>query len=147
MQTKPNVNDIPKLVQEYNTSIQYYLYYHWIQQSTFLKVPSYALVVAWVVDFFIFHDSHLEIHSHSMHITIDVTLDWKNFIEFYKVFVSTKKLETYAIELYPDLTHLLISWSSYKKHIFVLLIGPKQTLLSPWRLGLGIIRLEMNVLM
>jgi hypothetical protein len=67
-------------------------------------------------------------------------LDWKNFIEFYKQLVSIKKLETH-----PNLTSLLISWSSYKKHIFVPLIGPKQTLLSPWRLGLGIIGLEMNV--
>jgi hypothetical protein len=55
-----------------NTKVQCkysnYLYYHWIQQSTFLKVPSYVLVVAWVVDFLLFHHSDLEIHSHSMHI-------------------------------------------------------------------------------
>jgi len=44
-------------------------------------------------------------------------------------------MESYAIEHYPDLTHFLKSWSSYEKHKFVPLVGPKWMPLSVWRLG------------
>jgi hypothetical protein len=62
--------------------------------------------------------------------TIDVTLYWADFAKFYELFVSNEELETYALEQYLDLTHFLISWSSYKKHIFELLEGSKWTPLS-----------------
>jgi hypothetical protein len=65
---KPNMNDIPKLVQENNASIQTIFITIGFNKSTFLKVPSYVLVVTWVVGFLFFHHSHLEIHSHSMHV-------------------------------------------------------------------------------
>jgi hypothetical protein len=67
--------------------------------------------------------------------TIDVTLDWANFVEFYELFISSEELETYALEHYADLTHFFISWSSYRKHIFIPLVGPKRTPPSAWRLG------------
>ncbi len=44
--------------------------------------------------------------------TINVTLDWKNFVELYELHVSCEEMETYAIENYLNLTHFLISWSS-----------------------------------
>jgi len=62
-------------------------------------------------------------------------LDWKDFVEFYEIFVSYEKGESYAIKHYPYLTHFLIFWSSLRKHQFVLLVGPKQTPSNAWRLG------------
>jgi hypothetical protein len=73
--------------------------------------------------------------------TIDVTLDWANFAEFYELLISNDELETYALEHYLDLTHFLISWSSYRKHIFIPLVGPKWTPPSARRLrtrGIGL---------
>ncbi len=60
--------------------------------------------------------------------TINVTLNWKDFANFYELLISCEKMKTYALEDYDlDLTHFLISWSSYKKHQFVLLVGLKWT--------------------
>jgi hypothetical protein len=56
---------------------------------------------------------------------VDVTLDWAYFVEFNELLVSSEELETYAFEHYSNLTHFFISWFSYRKHIFVLLAGPK----------------------
>jgi hypothetical protein len=67
--------------------------------------------------------------------TTNVTLYWANFVEFYELFVSSEKLKTYELEHYPNLTHFLISWSSYKKHRFVPLIGLEWTPANVWRLG------------
>jgi hypothetical protein len=72
----------------------------------------------------------------------NVTLDWVNFVEFYELSFSSEELETYALKHYLNLTHFLISWSSYMKHKFIPLVGPEQTLLNAWRLGLGKIRLR-----
>jgi hypothetical protein len=69
--------------------------------------------------------------------TTNVTLDWANFIEFYELFVSNEEVETYALEHYQGLTHFLISWLLYNKHIFVLLVGFEWTHPSVWRLGPG----------
>jgi hypothetical protein len=60
---------------------------------------------------------------------------WVNFTEFHELFVSNEKLETYALEHYPNLTHFFISWSSYRKHKFLVLVGLKRTPPSVWRLG------------
>ncbi len=73
---------------------------------------------------------------------VDVTLDWAYFVEFNELLVSSEELETYAFEHYSNLTHFFISWFSYRKHIFVLLAGPKQTPPSAWRLGPGVIKLK-----
>jgi hypothetical protein len=67
--------------------------------------------------------------------TTNITLDWANFTKFYEFFISNEELETYALENYVDPTHFLISWYLYQKHIFVLLVGPKQTPPIAWRLG------------
>jgi hypothetical protein len=39
-----------------------------------------------------------------------------------KLLVSNEELETYALKHYLNLTNFLISWSSYIKHGFVLLV-------------------------
>jgi hypothetical protein len=73
---------------------------------------------------------------------INVTLYWVNFVEFYELFALSEELETYAFKHYPDLTHFLISWSSYVKHKFIPLVELERTPLNAWRLGLGGIRLR-----
>jgi hypothetical protein len=67
--------------------------------------------------------------------TIDVTLDWNNFVAFYELVISCEEVDNYAIEHYPDLTYFLKSWSSYRKHRFVPLVGPERTQPNIWRLG------------
>jgi len=74
--------------------------------------------------------------------TIDVTLDWKDFVAFYELVFSCEEVESYVIENYLDLTYFLESWSSYMKHRFVPLIGLEWMPSSVWRLGLGGARLE-----
>jgi hypothetical protein len=64
-----------------------------------------------------------------------VTLDWKKIATFYEVVISCGKVESYAIEHYPNLTYFLESWSSYMKHRFVPLVGLEWTPPSVWRLG------------
>jgi hypothetical protein len=54
-----------------------------------------------------------------------VTLNWKDFVAFYELVISCEDVESYAIEQYPNLTYFLESWSSYKKHRFVALVGFK----------------------
>jgi len=56
--------------------------------------------------------------------TIDVTLYWKFFLNFYELFVPNEELEIYALKHYLNLTYFLIYWSSYIKHGFVSLVGP-----------------------
>jgi hypothetical protein len=74
--------------------------------------------------------------------TIDVTLDWKDFVAFYELIFSCEEVESYVIENYLDLTYFLESWSSYMKHRFVPLVGLEWMPSSVWRLGLGGARLE-----
>jgi hypothetical protein len=69
--------------------------------------------------------TQLDIYPTTYTSTIDVTLDWKNFATFYELVISYEKVESYAIEHYPNLTYFLESWSSYKKHRFIPLVRPK----------------------
>jgi hypothetical protein len=92
------------------------------------------LIVAQVIDFLLFHHDSLSNTFPLPAHTIDVTLDWKYFVELYELFISNEKLGIYGIELYINLTHFLISWISYMKHKFVCLIGFEQTP-SFWKLG------------
>ncbi len=41
---KAELNDIPKLVQEYTNKYSNYIYYHWIQQSSLLKAHLILIV-------------------------------------------------------------------------------------------------------
>jgi hypothetical protein len=109
MHKKPNMSGIPKLVQEYTIKYPNYLYYCWIHESMFLKVLSHSN-----------NSKGRRFPSH--HIlryipivctsTIDVTLEWKNFVEFYESHFLCEEVKTYAIENYLNLAHFLISWSS-----------------------------------
>jgi hypothetical protein len=122
-------------VQKYNIKYSNHFYYHWIPQSTFLKQPSYFSSNTNCRILF-FPSCHTLIYIPTTCTSItDVILDWVNFVEFYELLVSSEKLKTYALEHYRDLTHFLISWSSYTKHKFIPLVGLKQTPLSVWRLG------------
>jgi hypothetical protein len=114
-----------KLVQKYNIKYSNYLYYCCIQQSTFLKQPSCS---SNSIDHrFPCFPSHrtLRYILTTCKFIVDVTLDWAYFVEFNELLVSSEELETYAFEHYSNLTHFFISWFSYRKHIFVLLAGPK----------------------
>jgi hypothetical protein len=64
-----------------------------------------------------------------------VTLNWKNFVAFYELVISCEEVESYAIEHYLDLTYFFESWSSYKKHRFVPLVGLEWMPPSVWKLG------------
>ncbi len=136
------MNGIPKLVQEYNTKYSKYLYYCWIQQSTVLKQPSRSYSNTNHIFPSLPSCRTLRYIPTTYTSTTNVTLNWVNFAEFYELLISNEELKTYAIEHYLDLTHFLISWSSYKKHIFVPLLGPKWTPSNAWRLGLGGIGLK-----
>jgi hypothetical protein len=58
----------------------------------------------------------------------DVKLNYKDFVAFYELIISYEEAESYAIGHYPNLTYFLESWSSYKKHRFVPLVGHEKTL-------------------
>ncbi len=111
-----------------------HLYYCWIPQSTLLKQPSYSNSSTSCRLFFPSCCTLRYIPTTCTSI-IDVTLYWVNFTKFYELFVSSEKLETYALEHYPNLTHFLISWSSCRKHKFIPLVGFERTPPSVWRLG------------
>ncbi len=66
-----------------------------------------------------------------------MTLNWKIFVAFCELVIFCEEVESYAIEHYPNLTYFLESWFSYKKHRFVLFVGPGWTPPSAWRLRLG----------
>jgi hypothetical protein len=76
--------------------------------------------------------------------TTDVTLDWKDFVAFNELVISCEEVESYAIEHYLDLTYFLESWSSYKKHRFVPLVGHQWMPLNAWRLGPRGVGLQQN---
>jgi len=84
MQTKVDLSGIPKLVQEYKIKYSNYVYYHCIQQSTFLKQPSCF-------------NSNINHRFPSLpsHHTLG--------------YISNEELKTYALEHYLDITHFLIS--------------------------------------
>jgi len=97
-----------QLMEEYIIKYSTYLYYHWVRQSTFLKVlASYQSNVGCKLP-------SLPLHHTLKYIPIvytsiaNVTLNWKKNIDFYEVFVSNEKMKIYAIEHYPYLTHFLI---------------------------------------
>jgi hypothetical protein len=84
MQTKVDMSGIPKLVQEYNIKYSNYIYYRCIQQSTFLKQPSW---------------SNSSINHRFPSFPSHQTLKY----------ISSEELKTYALEHYLDITHFLIS--------------------------------------
>jgi hypothetical protein len=127
MQEKVNLNGIPKLVQEYTDKHSQYLYYHWVHQSTILQFSSHSRTnIGCRFPSFPSRRTlrYIPIACTS---TTNVTLDWKDFGEWYELFVSCEEVETYAFNHYPNLTHFLISWSSYKKFWFVPLIKLDRT--------------------
>lgn len=85
-----------------------------------------TIIVAQVIDFFFFHHKCILKYIPTTYtFTTNVTLNWKDFVKLYEIFISNENLRTNGIELYLDLTHFSISWSSYMKHRFIHLVGPK----------------------
>jgi hypothetical protein len=142
VQKKVNMSGIPKVIQKYNIKYSNYFYYHWIQQSIFPKQPSCSSSSTNRRFISLPSRCTLKYILTAYTSTIDITLDWADFAKFYELFVSSEELKTYAFEHYLDLTHFLISWSSYKKHRFVLLVGPELKHLNAWKLRLGRIGLK-----
>jgi hypothetical protein len=100
---KVDLSGIPKLVQKYNIKYSNYLYYHWLQRSTFLKQPSHSNNNT-SCRFPSFPSCHtLRYILTTCTSTIDITLNWATFVEFYELVVSNEKLETYALEHYLNL--------------------------------------------
>jgi hypothetical protein len=103
------MSGIQKLVQKYTIKYSNYLYYCWIHESTFPKVLSHSNNSKGRR----FPSCHtLEYIPIVCTSTIDVILDWKNFVKFYELHFFCEEVEIYAIENYLNLTHFLISWSS-----------------------------------
>jgi len=112
-----------------------YLYYHWVHQSTILQFSSHFRSSIGCRFPSLPTRCTLKYIFTSCTLTTNVTLDWKDFVEWYECFFSYEEVEMYALNHYPNLIHFLIFWSSYKKFQFVPLIRLDETPPSAWRLG------------
>ncbi len=142
MPEKANLNGIQKFVQKHTNKYSQYLYYHWVHQLVVLQFSSYFK--SSIVHIFPSLPTRctLKYILTSCTSTTNVTLNWKNFVEWYELFFYCEEMETCALSHYPNLTHFLIYWSSYKKFIFVTLVRLDKTPPSAWRLGPRGIRLR-----
>jgi hypothetical protein len=123
MQKKAELNGIPKLVHEYTYNYSNYIYFRWVQQSLILKGSSHFNSAIGCKFPTLLAQCTLRYIPTTCTSTINVTLHVKNFAAFYELVIFCEEVESYAIEHYPNLTYFLESWSSYKKHRFVPLIG------------------------
>jgi hypothetical protein len=142
VQKKAELNGIPKLMLEYTNKCSKYIYYHWVQQSSLLKGSSYSNSA-------IGHKFPiLPTQCTLRYISTLGNLDNQCDIRLERLCCilwtssSCEEVEIYVIEHYPDLIYFLESWSSYKKHRFVLLVRLERTPPSVWRLGLRRARLK-----
>jgi hypothetical protein len=101
------MSGIPKLVQEYIIKYSNYLYYCWIHESTFLKMLSHSNSSKGCRFPSLSSRHTLRYIPIVCTSAIDVTLDWKNFVEFYELHFFCEEVEIYAIENYMNLTHFL----------------------------------------
>jgi len=118
-------------VHKYTYKYSNYIYYHWVQQLSFVKGLFHSNRANSCRFPNLLAQHNLKYFPIDYTSTINVTLNWKLFATFYE------EVESYAIERYPYLTYFLESWFSYKKHGFLPFVGFERTPPSVWRLGLG----------
>jgi hypothetical protein len=115
------LNGIPKLLQEYTNKYSKYLYYRWVHQSTILQFSSHSRSSTSRRFPSLPSRRTLKYIPTACTSITNFTLDWKDFVGWYELFAL------FAFNHYPNLTHFLISWSSYKKFWFVLLLRLDKT--------------------
>jgi hypothetical protein len=79
--------------------------------------------------------SHVSIHSYSLHSLVDINLVWEDFSNFWDLISKNDKLTSYVIESRPNLTIFLWSWVDYRKDKNIPLLGKEHIGLTCYRLG------------
>lgn len=83
MQKKVELNDIPKLMQEYTNKYLNHIYYCWVQQLSLLKGSSHFNIAIGQIFFTLPTQHILRFIPNACTSTTNVTLDWKDFVTFF----------------------------------------------------------------
>jgi hypothetical protein len=95
MPKKSYLNCIPKLVHECTNKYLQHLYYHWVHQSVGLQFSLHFRSSTSHRSSFFPSKRTLKYIPTAYTSTTYVTLDWKDFVAWYELFVSCEEVEIY----------------------------------------------------